>query len=79
MKRLQCNINEAITALTEKPMFAADAERILIAYDLMGEDSSMPQPVRFARALSAILDRVSVPIEEYDLIAGRVVQRELTD
>lgn len=79
MKRLQRNIDEAITALTEKPMFAADAERILIAHELMGEDASMPQPVRFARALSAILDRVSVPIEEYDLIAGRVVQRELTD
>ena len=79
MKRLQRNIDEAITALTEKPMFAADAERILIAYDLMGEDVSLPQPVRFARALSAILDRVSVPIEEYDLIAGRSVQRELTD
>jgi hypothetical protein len=33
MKRLQRNIDEAITALTEKTMFVADAERILIAHD----------------------------------------------
>ena len=39
----------------------------------------LPQPVRFSGYLSAILDRVSVPLEDYDLIAGRAVVRELTD
>lgn len=73
------NIDEAARALTEKPMLAADAERILIAHDLMDLDADLPQPVRFARALTAILDRVSVPLEEYDLIAGRSVQRLLSD
>ena len=78
-ERVLRNIDEAARALTEKPMLAADAERILIAHDLMDLDADLPQPVRFARALTAILDRVSVPLEEYDLIAGRSVQRLLSD
>ena len=79
MEKLRRNIDEARAALTEKPIYAADAERILIAHSLMGKNADEPQPVRFARAMSEILDRVSVPLEDYDLIAGRVVHRELDD
>lgn len=79
MNRMQQNVAEAVTALTERPMFAADAERILIAYDIKEDFVGYPQPVRFSGYLSAILDRVSVPLEDYDLIAGRVVIRELTE
>lgn len=79
MNRLHQNIEEAVTALTERPMFAADAERILIAYDIKEDFVGLPQPVRFSGYLSAILDRVSVPLEDYDLIAGRAVVRELTN
>jgi len=39
----------------------------------------MPQPARFAWALSELLRRVSVPLEPYDLIAGRCVDRELSE
>jgi hypothetical protein len=77
MKRLQRNIDEAVIALTEKTMLAADAERILIAHSLIGKNADEPQPVRFARAMAEILDRVSVPLEDYDLIAGHVLHREL--
>ena len=79
MEKLRRNIDEARTALTEKPLYAADAERIIIAHSLIGKNADDVQPVRFARAMSEILDRVSVPLEEYDLIAGRVVHRELTE
>lgn len=60
-------------------MHSADAERILIAYDIKDDFAESSQPVRFARFLSGILDRVSVPLENHDLIAGRAVIRELTD
>ena len=79
MNRLDKNIQEAVTALTERPMLAADAERILISYDLMQGEWDPFQPASFADAISAILDRVSVPLEDYDLIAGRSVERELTE
>jgi len=79
MNRMQQNVSEAVTVLTERPMFAADAERILIAYDIKEDFVGCPQPVRFAGYLSAVLDRVSVPLEDYDLIAGRAVIRELNE
>ena len=44
MNRLQQNIEEAVTALTERPMLAADAERILIAHDLMQGNLGSPSP-----------------------------------
>ena len=79
MNQLQKNIDEAVTALTERPMHAADAERILIAYDIKEDFAGCPQTVRFAHFLSSMLDRVSVPLEDYDLIAGRTIIREMTD
>lgn len=79
MTRMQKNISEAAFVLTERQMHSADAERILIAYDTKDDLVGSPQPVRFAHYISSILDRVSVPIEEHDLIAGRSVIRELTE
>lgn len=79
MNQMQHNIDEAVAILTQRPMHSADAERILIAYDIKDDFAESPQPVRFAMFLSGILDRVSVPLEDHDLIAGRAVIRELTD
>ena len=79
MDRMHNNIHEAVTVMTQRPMLAADAERLWIAYNRKDDFAGSPQPVRFARYLSAFLDSVSVPLEDHDLIAGRAVIRELTD
>jgi len=76
---MQININEAKFALTEKPMLAVSAERFLILDQLRGAFPELPQPLRFSRMLSILLSEVSVPLEPHDLIAGRIVDRELTD
>jgi len=73
------NIEEAKKALTEKPLFATSAERVLILNELKSLYKELPQPSRFAKIFTLLTSRVSVPIEEYDLIAGRYVDRELTD
>ena len=73
------NIEEAYRSLTEKPMMATSAERILILNELMSQHKDRPQPERFAWAISELLARVSVPLEAHDLIAGRCVDRELSD
>ena len=73
------NIEEARLALTEKPLFATSAERFLILNELKSSYKELPQPKRFSKILSLLLSRVSVPIEEHDLIAGRCVDRVLTD
>ena len=76
---MQINIDEARRALTEKPMFATSAERVLILDEIKSKYNSLPQPKRFSAMLSELLSRVSVPIEDHDLIVGRCVDRELTE
>ena len=73
------NISEALNALECKPLRSATAERILILNEIKGKNKNLPQPLRFSRMLSELLDRVSTPIEEHDLIAGRAPDRVLTD
>jgi len=72
------NIDEAVWVLTKQPLFATTAERFLILDRIKSEYNDLPQPKRFAKLLSALLDGVSTPLREYDLIAGRIVNRELS-
>lgn len=72
------NIEEAKKALTQKPILATSAERFLILNEVKSSYKELPQPLRFSKILSILLSRVSVPVNEYDLIAGRCVDRELT-
>lgn len=72
------NIEEAKCSLTEKPLFATSVERFLILNELKTSYLELPHPLRFAKILSILLERISTPLEEYDLIAGRCVDRELT-
>lgn len=73
------NIEEAKWALIQKPLLATSAERILILNEFKSSYKELPQPLRFSKILSILLSRVSIPLENYDLIAGRCVDRELTD
>lgn len=79
MERLHQSILEARAALVEKPLFAASAERLAILDEIKSDWPELPQPRRFARFLSILLSRVSVPIEPHDRIAGRCVDRELSE
>ena len=76
---MKINIREAEFLLENKSVKAAAAERILILNEIMGKNKDKPQPLRFSLMLSELLQRVSVPIEEYDLIAGRALDRELNN
>lgn len=73
------NIAEADWALTEKPLLATSAERFLILNELSGRYAELAQPLRFSKLLSILLSRVSTPIEDYDQIAGRCVDRVLSE
>lgn len=73
------NVEEARKALTEKPLFATSVERFLILDALKSSYRELSQPLRFSKILSELLARVSTPLEDYDLIAGRCVDRELSE
>ena len=72
------NIEEALRSLSEKPIFATSVERFKIMNDIKSQDKDLPQPKRFSKLLRAFLSRVSTPIEKFDIIAGRCVDRKLT-
>ena len=79
MYDLSKNIAEAEEMLVSKPLYATSAERFLILDEIKSEWKELSQPKRFVKVLSTLLSRVSVPIMEYDLIAGRCVDRELNE
>ena len=73
------NVAEAKNSLINKPMLATGAERVLIMNEIKSDFKELPQPLRFSKILSILLSRVSTPLEPYDLIAGRCVDRELSE
>lgn len=79
MEIMMRNIEEAKRALTQKPVLATSVERILIFDRIKSEGRELPHPLRFSKFLSILLSEVSTPLEPYDLIAGRYVDRELND
>ncbi|MBE6537373.1 MAG: hypothetical protein E7673_05400 [Ruminococcaceae bacterium] len=76
MKR---NIEEACLSLSQKPIFATSVERFKIMNEIKSLEKDLPQPLRFSKLLGVFLSSVSLPIEEYDIILGRCVDRELTE
>ena len=73
------NVEEALWALENKPIKATSAERILILDRIKSDHKEKSQHARFAYTLKALLGEVSVPVKDHDLIAGRVVDRELSE
>ncbi len=73
------NILEVKNALENKPMLATSVERFTILNELGKQHRELTQPIRFAKYMKELLQRVSTPLEEYDLIAGRCVDRLLTE
>jgi len=73
------NVAEAKDALLNKPIFATSAERVLIMNEVKSNFKELAQPLRFSKILSILLSRVSTPLEPFDLIAGRCVDRELSE
>ena len=78
MYNLTENIKEAGRELTSRPVKATTAELLLIQHEIRTKHREKPQPVRYGLYLAEILERVSVPLEKYDLIAGRSIHRELS-
>ena len=73
------NVEEAKRSLVEKPLLATSVERMLILNEIKTKYDDLPQPLRFGNMLAELLDRVSVPLEPFDLIAGRCVDRVLSE
>ena len=75
---ISIKIDGARRELTSRPLLATTAELVLIGWELKDCFKDEPQPIRYGLYLREILNRVSTPLEKYDLIAGRSIHRELS-
>ena len=75
----EISVNEAIRALTEKPVKTTTLERIrLFNYADENVVAGMCQPRALGYGLKYVLENISLPIKDYDLLVGRATE-ELPD
>lgn len=74
---LEMRINEALNALTLKPVKSTTFERIKLFDKYYKNDKSVSQPLKFGRILKNVLSEISVPVNANDLILGRVAEKVL--
>ena len=70
---------EAISALTEKPVITYSSERVRLWSAIAEEVWDIPsKPKRFAEAIDRFLSRVSIPVKDTDILIGRMVEESFT-
>ena len=72
-------INEAVTALTEKPIKSTTFERISLLYKANELYKDLPWQQYYSKSIYYLLENCQTPIMPYDLILGRIEDRVLTD
>ena len=71
--------NEAIKSLTEKPIKSTTFERVILFHEADLMFNELPRALTYSRSLYYFLDNCSLPIEETDLILGRVPEKVLDE
>jgi len=72
-------VTEALWNLTDKPVTSTTFERICLFQEADKEFADLPQPLKYGNGLYYVLDRCQVPVDENDLILGRVPEKVLND
>ncbi len=73
--RMSSMVNEAVHALTQKPRTATTLERVrLFDYADAHIGVGQPQPIKYGLALKYVLSNISLPINEGDLLLGRIAE-----
>lgn len=71
--------NEAISALTEKPIVTYSSERVRLWSAIARDVADIPsQPLKFGTALTRFLSQVSIPVKDTDILIGRMVEESFT-
>lgn len=63
---------EALWALTRKPVTMTTLERIRLFHRADELVNGLPQPLKYGYGLKYVLENISLPLKEHDLILGRV-------
>ncbi len=66
--------DEALWALTMKPVRTTTLERIRLFHEADERVKGLPQPLQYGNGLKYVLDNITLPVREYDLILGRITE-----
>ncbi|MBO5777969.1 MAG: hypothetical protein J6R82_00210 [Clostridia bacterium] len=70
---------EAIFALTQKPVITYSAERVRLWSQITREvEAVKAQPIRYGEAMQLFAERVSIPVKDTDLLIGRMTEESFT-
>lgn len=64
--------DEALWALTMKPVTTTTLERIRLFHEADERVAGLPQPLKYGNGLKYVLENITLPVKEHDLILGRV-------
>lgn len=79
-EQIRIMTDEALDSLMNKPVRSTTIERIkLFRYADENIALGLSQPLRYGHCLKFVLENVSVPLFEHDLIAGRQTEKVLDD
>lgn len=71
---------EALRELREKPIITYSADRVRVWKDAFLKAKDLPtQPQRYAASLSHFLSHISIPIEDDDILIGRMQQESFSE
>lgn len=70
---------EAIYALTHKPIITYSSDRVKVWHDAFLISKDLPtQPQKYSVSLKYFLENISIPIDEKDVLIGRMVEESFT-
>ena len=70
---------EAIYALTQKPVITYSAERVRLWSKIARAVASIPaQPLRYGEGMRQFVEAVSIPVQDTDLLIGRMTEESFT-
>lgn len=71
--------DEAIYALTKKPVITYSSERVRLWSEISREVAELAaQPLRYGEGMRRFVERVSIPVKHTDLLIGRMVEESFT-
>ena len=70
---------EAIYALTHKPIITYSSDRVKVWHDAFLKVKDLTtQPQKYSVSLKYFLENISIPIDEKDVLIGRMVEESFT-
>lgn len=78
-EKAKLSVEMGIRLLREKPYESTLVERYFLLYEAWDTVKGLPQALQMGKGLYYVLERASVPVEEYDLLLGRYDDHVPTD